>query len=160
MIFVTVGSQTPFDRLIEAMDQWARANGAVEVFAQIGSGAYAPQHMRWVRSLPPAEFRQRCATAQAIVAHAGMGSVLTALEFCKPLLLLPRRASLRETRNDHQVATARWLSSRPGIVVADDEHALPVLMPQLLTADDSLQVLQPQAPAGFVDALRAFIQAG
>lgn len=91
MIFVTVGSQTPFDRLIRAVDDWARDVGtADEVVAQIGAGAYEPTSIRWVRSLSPAAFRDHCRQAQLVIAHAGMGSVLKAMEFGKPLLLLPR----------------------------------------------------------------------
>ncbi len=36
MIFVTVGEQLPFDRLVRAVDEWAAASGK-EVFAQIGN---------------------------------------------------------------------------------------------------------------------------
>ena len=47
MIFVTIGSMFPFDRLIRVMDGWAAANPGVETLAQIGDGAYEPAHMRW-----------------------------------------------------------------------------------------------------------------
>ncbi|WP_284620321.1 glycosyltransferase [Aquabacterium humicola] len=120
-VFATVGSQMPFDRLIRALDGWAARHPAVGVFAQIGDSPLQPQHIESCRVLAPEEFRGRVAAARVIVAHAGMGSVLTALEFGKPLVLLPRRGELRETRNDHQVATARWLASKPGIEVALDE---------------------------------------
>ena len=56
MIFVTIGSMFPFDRLIQAMDQWTAATGHGDVFAQTGNGAYVPQHMKHVRTLPQAEF--------------------------------------------------------------------------------------------------------
>ena len=52
MIFVTIGSMFPFDRLIRAMDDWAAAQPEpVELVAQIGEGSYRPAHMRWVPSL-------------------------------------------------------------------------------------------------------------
>lgn len=124
MIFVTVGSQTPFDRLVRTVDAWCARQPGVEVVAQIGQGGYEPRHMRWLRLCSPAEYRRHCAAAEVIVAHAGMGTVLTALEAGRPMLLLPRRGELGETRNDHQLATAKWLRGRPGITVADDEPAL------------------------------------
>ena len=37
MIFVAVGTQFPFDRLIRCVDEWALAHG-VEVVAQIAAG--------------------------------------------------------------------------------------------------------------------------
>ena len=62
--------------------------------------------------------------ADAIVAHAGMGTILTALELGKPLLVLPRRASLGEHRNEHQLATARRFADTGRLAVAFDESEL------------------------------------
>lgn len=53
-----------------------------------------------------------------------MGSILTALRYKKPILVLPRRADLGEHRNDHQLATAKWLSNRAGLTVAWNEEEL------------------------------------
>ena len=80
--------------------------------------------MRWVRSLPRDDYARAVAEADLVVAHAGMGSVITAGEHGKPIVLLPRRAGRGEHTNDHQVDTARWLRTRPGIHVADAEDAL------------------------------------
>lgn len=124
MIFLTVGSMLPFDRLVRAMDEWS-ANTAEEVFAQIGEASYLPRNMRWVNSLDPAEFRARCASARLIVSHAGMGTVITAAECGRPLIVLPRRVELKEVTSNHQIATARWLRDKPWIRVADDEGQLP-----------------------------------
>ena len=35
MIFVTVGAQLPFDRLVDTVDAWAGRKGDTEVLAQI-----------------------------------------------------------------------------------------------------------------------------
>ncbi len=56
--------------------------------------------------------------ATAIVAHAGMGTILTALEMGKPLLVMPRRAALGEHRNDHQLATASRFAELGRVKVA------------------------------------------
>ena len=125
MIFATVGSQMPFDRLIRALDEWAgKQEGAVSVLAQIGNSDVVASHLKIVSSLSPGEFRESVKNAEVIVAHAGTGSVLTAMEFGKPLVVLPRLGAWQETRNDHQVATAKWLSSKPGVYVAMSESDL------------------------------------
>lgn len=124
MIFVTVGGQLPFDRLVHAVDAWAASEGRGDVFAQIGGSEHPPEHIEWARFLSPPDFRQKAASADTIVAHAGMGSILTALELQKPIVVMPRRAGLGEHRNDHQLATVRHLGTDVGIVVADDEDAL------------------------------------
>ena len=81
--------------------------------------------MRWVRSLAARDYARTVAEAELVVAHAGMGTVITAGEHGKPIVLLPRRAAQGEHTNDHQVDTARWLRTRPGIRVADAEADLP-----------------------------------
>ena len=126
MIFVTIGSMFPFDRLVRAMDAWAEAQaetaaGPVPLLAQIGDGGYEPQHMRWVRSLDRDAYARAVVESDVVVAHAGMGSVITAGEHGKPIVLLPRLAAQGEHTSDHQVDTARWLRTRPGIHVADTE---------------------------------------
>jgi UDP-N-acetylglucosamine transferase subunit ALG13 len=74
--------------------------------------------------LSPGRVDELTARAELIVAHAGMGSVLTALRHRRAILVLPRIAARGEHRNDHQLATARWLSTRPGVHVAWDEAEL------------------------------------
>jgi len=124
VIFVTVGSMLPFDRLIQAMDEWAARHPREEVFAQIGEGQYTPRHMPFARMLSPADFNSHMATCELPVAHAGTGSMIAAAELSKPIVLLARLAHLREHTTDHQVHTAQWLAERPGVFVAPSEKAL------------------------------------
>lgn len=129
MIFLTVGSQMPFDRLVKAVDLWAGACASKrDVLAQIGDTGFRPQHMRYERALAPDKFKQACMHAEMIIGHAGMGTVLTAFELAKPLIVLPRHGAKQETRNDHQVATARWLAKRHGVWVAWEVEDLPALI--------------------------------
>ena len=44
MIFVAVGTQLAFDRLIKYMDEWAAVNSE-KVIAQIAEGTYLPKHI-------------------------------------------------------------------------------------------------------------------
>jgi UDP-N-acetylglucosamine transferase subunit ALG13 len=106
------------------MDTWAAQNPGVEVFAQIGDGRFVPKTCRWQRMIPPAEFDARCRDAEVIVAHAGMGSIFAALQYQRPLLILPRRADLREHTTDHQIATAQRFGGREGITVVNDVQEL------------------------------------
>jgi UDP-N-acetylglucosamine transferase subunit ALG13 len=124
VIFVTVGSQMPFDRMIQAVDTWAGEAGRTDVVAQIGETDLRPRNIEWFERVGPAEFEQRCTDADLLIAHAGMGSILTALENGTPVLVMPRRGALRETRNDHQVATAAALSAQGRVMVAMDEVEL------------------------------------
>jgi UDP-N-acetylglucosamine transferase subunit ALG13 len=124
VIFVTVGGQLPFDRLVHTVDRWAMHQHREDVFAQIGESTNPPGHIQWQRFLSPPDFQSKAREAQVIIAHAGMGSILTALELGKPIVLMPRRAHLGEHRNDHQWATVKHLGRDVGVVVAADEDEL------------------------------------
>lgn len=124
MIFVTVGVQLPFDRLIRAVDSWAGRQGRTDIMAQAGSSAYQPQHLAMRGTLAPSEFRHLVGEAELIIAHAGMGSIITALELGKRIVVMPRRADLGEHRNDHQLSTARYMSEQNLVTVAKDADEL------------------------------------
>ncbi|MGA3171437.1 MAG: glycosyltransferase [Chthoniobacteraceae bacterium] len=124
MIFVTVGTELPFDRLVRAVDDWARENNRTDFFAQIGEGGWEPRFIRFQHFIEPPEFARVLASASVVVSHAGAGIILTALRWEKPLLVMPRRASLGEQRNEHQLATARYLAEMGKVGVALDENEL------------------------------------
>jgi UDP-N-acetylglucosamine transferase subunit ALG13 len=156
VIFVTVGTQLTFDRLIGAVDDWASATPGCQVFAQIGPSEMRPRHIEYAQFVSPVECGERMRDATAIVAHAGMGTILTALELGKPLLVMPRRASLGEHRNEHQLATARRFAELGRVKVAIDETELPLRLGEL--GDVATQPrITPYAPDEFIAGLRAFI---
>lgn len=123
MIFVTVGEQLPFDRLIRAVDEWAKQSDC-EVFAQIGRTKYKPQHFMYKDFLTQEEYKANFIKADLIVAHAGMGTIISALELSKPLLVMPRLTVYGEVRSDHQVATAQRFATLNYVTVASDEIEL------------------------------------
>lgn len=106
MIFVVVGTQEPFNRLIEYMDDWSSLSGYTDITAQIADGAYKPRNFKWFNYLPPNEFDTLFREAELIVGHAGMGTIISALQYLKPVIVMPRLAKFKEHRNDHQLATA------------------------------------------------------
>jgi exopolysaccharide biosynthesis glucuronosyltransferase PssE len=161
VIFVTVGVQLPFDRLIRAVDQWAGGHPGQQVFAQIGVSALSPKNLRFEQFLEPDQFSEQCQQADLIIGHAGMGSILTALEFGKPLLIMPRRAALGEHRNDHQLATVERFSSLANVHAAKDEIELAARL------GDLGSILQTQCEGGstqaspqLIQTLKDFIQQG
>ena len=114
----------PFERLVEAMDRFAASRPDLDVLIQIGRGRTEPVHARFVRLMPPADYRAMVAGCRLFVAHAGMGSIIAAIEAGKPLLMLPRRQALGEHNTEHQLATAQNIGNRPGLHVAADEADL------------------------------------
>ena len=159
MILVTVGTDLPFDRMVRVIDRWAAERGRDDLFAQIGEGGWQPPHIPHAEFLDPVEFKERLLAARVIVAHAGMGSILTALHHAKPILVMPKRASLGEQRNEHQLATARRMKSLGKVEVAFDEDELMVQLDRL----DELSCagpIEPHASGGLIEGLRTFIHEG
>jgi UDP-N-acetylglucosamine transferase subunit ALG13 len=156
MILVTVGAQMPFDRLIRAMDTWASWRGRRDVYAQIGPDAWKPTHFRWIEFLAPSEFRQHVQHAELVVAHAGMGSIISALELRRPILVMPRQSSLGETRNDHQVGTAKRFLEMGCVNVAFDEKELIRKLELSHNLEPGAQI-EPYASETLLAALRSFI---
>jgi len=158
MIFVTVGAQMAFDRLIRAVDDWALRRQRDDVFAQVGPSELKTRQIATTRFIDPQEFRRRVSEARIVIAHAGMGSIITALELGKPILVMPRRGDLRETRNDHQVATARQFERSGRIATAMDEAEL---MDKLDTLDamSGAAPVPPQASPQLIAAVRGFLDA-
>mgnify|MGYP005817213323 CR=1 FL=1 len=157
MIFVTVGSMYPFDRLIAAADAWAAANPGVAMLAQIGTGT-PPRNMRWGQRMDQDSFAETVRDAEVVVAHAGMGTVITAGRFARPLVILPRHVALGEHATEHQVATADWLRGRPGIFVADTADDLgPCISEARAMNAEAIPMLEPDAPGEFLARVRAWI---
>lgn len=159
MILLAVGTQEPFDRLVRAVDQWVADTGHA-VFGQlgrIGPESYRPANFPWAPLLPAAEFEARFAAAPLVIAHAGMGAIIAALGQGKPLVIMPRRASLGEHRNEHQLATVEKFRDRPGIFVAEDETMLAGTLDRALAAGSGGEALSPWARPELLETLRRFI---
>ncbi len=158
MILVTVGTQLPFDRFVRIIDQLAPRLDE-EVFAQTGRGNYRPVNMRSQAVVGPIEFEEFIRGCSRIVSHAGIGTIVMAQKHRKPLILFPRLGSLDEHRNDHQLATVRALSGRPGIYSACNEAELAELVMRRLDRPAAIDHHPErdrlrQAVAGFVSSQR------
>jgi len=160
VIFVTIGSMFPFDRMIRAMDAWAAEQSGEEMLAQIGAGRFEPRHMRWVRRLARPDYAATVAGARLVVAHAGIGSIVAAGEQGKPIVVLPRRRALGEHTSDHQVETIGWLRGKPGIHVAGTEADLAACIAAAAAAAAAGERIAATADPAFIARIRRFIEAG
>lgn len=156
MIFVTVGSDIPFDRLVRTVDRWAHDRARHDVFAQIGHGGWEPKFIPFIPMLTPGEFGRKLAACRIVIAHAGMGTILSALQSSKPILVMPRRGPLGETRNDHQMDTARQLSASGRVNVAFEEDELTQCLDKLEEFTPK-QPIPPFAGSDLIGALHDFI---
>ncbi len=123
MIFVAVGTQFPFDRLIQYMDEWA-ANNDEKVIAQISEGNYKPQHIEWHAFLDGEQYNKNIREASVFVSHAGMGNIISAREQQTPIIVMNRQFKLGEHRNDHQADGIKWMGKLEGVYTASTKEQL------------------------------------
>jgi UDP-N-acetylglucosamine transferase subunit ALG13 len=156
MIFLTVGHQTAFDRLVKLVDDWAGQAPREPVFAQIGNGTYRPKHMEFARFLTRTEFQERIDKSLGVVAHAGVGTIIQVLLARKPLLVLPRLLRYEETRSDHQIGTTRQFASRGLLLAGYDEQEFVSLLDRLPAFRPAGGLGQAASPQ-LLSRIRAFI---
>jgi exopolysaccharide biosynthesis glucuronosyltransferase PssE len=151
MILVTIGTSEPFDRLLAGLELLPREE---ELVLQCGTSSHAGPH--WARRfdyLGAAELAAEMRRARAIVMHAGVGSIITALEQGRRPIVVPRLRRYGEAVDDHQLALARRLADNGLVRLVQDLELLPAAVSR-----PPLEL--PQAPGGaaLVGELRAFLR--
>ncbi|UKJ07067.1 PssE/Cps14G family polysaccharide biosynthesis glycosyltransferase [Solitalea lacus] len=158
MIFLTIGTQEPFDRLIKAVDEIAEIIDR-PIIAQVAKTSYVVKNMQAHEFVSPTEFNSYFNQAKLIISHAGMGTIITALEKEKPIIVLPRIAKLGEHRNDHQLATAKSFDKLKYIHVAYNEHQLKDKLLSLLNEDlKPLHKIGKFASKELLNSIQSFIE--
>lgn len=152
VIFVTVGTQLPFPRLLDAMDEIA-GDISEPVLAQTCSAQCWP-NLHCVAALSIQAMTDHVAKSRLVIGHAGIGTVLATRAAKRPLIVVPRRAELGEHRNDHQLATVRMLEAQAGVWVAWQTQDLPDLvsrdLKELVGEQNPLQARLISAVSDFV----------
>jgi len=132
MIFLTVGTQFPFDRLVKAVDMAVKKNRLDEqIFAQVGTTTYRPRNFEVVTSLEKTLFDKHVREADSIIGHAGIGTITMAMEYRKPLLVMPRLRKYGEVVNDHQLAIARKFEQLGYLLVAYEAEDIAIKIEKL-----------------------------
>ncbi len=132
MIFLTVGTQFSFDRLVKAVDLAVeRGHITEQVYAQIGESSYRPHNFGSISSLEKPLFDKYIRDASCIISHAGMGTIAMVLSNNKPLLVMPRQKKYGEVVNNHQIAIARKFEEFGHILAVYREEDLQAKIEQL-----------------------------
>jgi UDP-N-acetylglucosamine transferase subunit ALG13 len=123
VIFVTVGTnEARFDRLLRAVTEISPEE---DLFIQHGhSAAIGPPHSRLVDFLAFEEMGAQMRAARAVVTHAGVGTIMVALANGKRPIVLPRRGSLGEAVDDHQLQVGRRFGEAGLVTYLESESEL------------------------------------
>ena len=94
MIFVILGTQKfQLNRLLKTLDQYVE-KGLIKdrIVAQIGYSDYLPKRYEYVEFLNKEEFDAMIQKADVVISHSGVGSIISALNAKKPVIVYPRLA--------------------------------------------------------------------
>jgi len=118
-VLVTLGlERKPFHRLARAIDELAR-RGLLpsDTLLQFGHTPFRGKYCRGVQFLTWHELQDAVATAELVIGHAGVGTVLMALAAGKRPVIMPRSGRLGEHVDDHQERFTKVVADR-GLVVS------------------------------------------
>ena len=109
MIFVVLGTQKfQLNRLLQKLDEYVEQGLLTdEIYAQIGNSTYKPRHYAYKEFMDKKEFDATIAKADLVIAHSGVGTIITAIHAKKPVVVFPRLAKYKEHVDDHQLDIAR-----------------------------------------------------
>lgn len=111
-VVVTVGTDHhPFDRLMSWIEAWATVHPDVAVLVQRGRST-TPAGVHSVEMVGFDELVAAMAGADAVVAQGGPGGIMDARSVGHRPVVVPRRGSLGEHVDDHQVTFAGWMADR------------------------------------------------
>lgn len=114
MIFVTLGTQKfQLNRLLKEVDKLCE-NGKIteELFAQIGYSNYCPQNYLYTDFFDRAVFEKKVKESSLVITHGGVGSIITAINNKKPVIVFPRLKKYKEHVDDHQLEIAQAFSKK------------------------------------------------
>lgn len=121
-VVVTLGTlDFPFRRLVERLLQIIPED--VDVTWHTGATDVSDLGIDGRPTMPAVDFAAMVATADVVIAHAGCGSAISALEAGRIPVLVPREHRFGEHIDDHQAQIAADLSER-GLAVASDASGL------------------------------------
>lgn len=126
MIFVILGTQKfQLNRLLKTLDMYIEQNLIEEeIIAQIGNSDYTPVHYTYKQFFDKEEFDSYIEKASLVITHSGVGSIITAINVRKPIIVYPRLAKYKEHVDDHQLDIARAFGKKNYVLCCNEEDQL------------------------------------
>lgn len=155
LLFATVGTILPFDRLSQMVFELKREGRIAEtVILQTGRGARkfeTVDGLDVVEELPFAEVDRILARASLVVGHAGTGSMITALARGCRVVTVPRRVEFNDSYDNHQLQIAETFAERGLVQVAEDKEALAAALDRARKAKPTPVEMDHSALIAFID---------
>lgn len=132
MIFIVLGTQKfQCNRLLMEMDRLIEQKLIhEEVFAQRGYSDYLPKYYDCVDFLKKEEFEEKMEQCSLLIAHSGVGTILSAINHEKPVIVFPRLKKYKEHVDDHQLEIAKAFEKKQLVLMHREELDLSELIVQ------------------------------
>lgn len=126
MIFVTLGTQKfQLNRLLVQLDELCK-EGKIEdeIYAQKGHSTYVPKNYAYTDFLSHGEFEEKIMESSLVITHSGVGSIITAMQYRKPVIVYPRMSKFKEHIDDHQQEIAEAFSKKNYVLLCGENDDL------------------------------------
>lgn len=160
MIFVCVGSRNyPFDRLIKKLDElYEQGIIKEEIFAQIGTSTYKPQHYSYQDFLSQEEFLRKIEEADIVISHGASGSIMKALNAGKKVIAVTRLEKYGEHINDHQIQNNEAFASNKYVLAVYEMDELKDAIEKIYNGTADLIPWENKDPMAIINLIDDFIQ--
>ncbi len=126
MIFVTLGTQKfQLNRLLVQLDELCK-KGKIEekIYAQTGHSSYVPKHYDYTAFLSHGEFEKKVKESSLVITHSGVGSIIMAIQYGRPVIVFPRLSKFKEHVDDHQCEIAEAFSKKNYVLLCGENDDL------------------------------------
>lgn len=139
-VVVTVGTDHhPFDRLMGWIETWASEHVGVAVLVQRGHSA-VPAGVESVDMVAYDRLVAAMAGADAVVTQGGPAAIMDARSVGHRPVVVPRRGTLGEHVDDHQVAFTSWMADRELVWLATSQDELAGLLDRAIADSAALRI--------------------
>lgn len=155
-IFCSVGSQGPFDRMVEFLEVLNKNRSDVEIFAQVGRSDKV-WGFKTAEKISIDDFNDNFSKASIVVSHAGMGNIIRGVELGKPMIIVGRRANLGEHRNDHQMDTIKNFRGMLGLAFVENQVEFDIAFDRIIFGEIRSEPFDNSLRYRLIDSIRDFV---
>lgn len=126
MIFLILGTQKfQLNRLLKEMDKLCGTGEITDiVYAQRGYSEYQPRNYEYVDFLNKDEFEKTIEKSSLVITHSGVGSIITAIQSGKPVIVYPRLSKYKEHVDNHQLEIAEAFEKKNFVLCCNEKEDL------------------------------------
>ena len=145
LVFLTVGTVMPFDRLVKAVEELKKQGLLPErIIAQVGDGGYRPEGWEVHERLPFNDMQAILEKADIVFCHGGTGSLVTGARAGCRVIAMPRSAAKGEHYDDHQEEIVTAFADRGLIQVARETDELQQALATARATDPIRATTEPE----------------